>query len=190
MPSNARDAQTIAHKVVITTDGACVGNPGPGGWACILRFDGFVREMYGSEPRTTNNRMELRAAIEGLRALKEPCEVTLITDSQYLSRGVTEWLPQWKARGWKKKTKGYSGTKAVVNQDLWMELDELAQKHGIRWEWVRGHGSHEDNLRCDFLAERAAREQTSSRGSVRKAGDSQQTLRHGIADRSVSSSAK
>ena len=112
--------------------------------------------------------MELRAAIEGLRALKETCEVILNTDSQYLSRGVTEWLPQWKARGWKKKTKGYSGTKAVVNQDLWMELDELAQKHHIRWEWVRGHASHEDNLRCDFLAERAAREQTSSRGSVRK----------------------
>jgi len=115
--------------------------------------------------------MELRAAIEGLRALKEPCDVTLITDSQYLSRGVTEWLPQWKARGWKKRTKGSSGTKAVVNQDLWMELDELVQKHRIRWEWVRGHASHEDNLRCDFLAEKAAREQTSSRGSVRKATD-------------------
>ena len=128
--------------------------------------------MYGSEPRTTNNRMELRAAIEGLRALtKAPCEVTLMTDSQYVSKGVTEWLPQWKARGWKKKTKGYSGTKDVVNQDLWMELDELVQKRHIRWEWVRGHGSHEDNLRCDFLAEKAAREQTSSRGSVRKATD-------------------
>ena len=171
MPSDASDARSIAHKVVITTDGACVGNPGPGGWACILRFNGFVKEMYGSEPRTTNNRMELRAAIEGLRALKEPCDVTLITDSQYLSRGVTEWLPQWKARGWKKRTKGSSGTKAVVNQDLWMELDELVQKHRIRWEWVRGHASHEDNLRCDFLAEKAAREQTSSRGSVRKATD-------------------
>jgi ribonuclease HI len=156
-------------KVVITTDGACVGNPGPGGWACILRFDALLREMYGSEPSTTNNRMELRAAIEALRALKEPCEVTLYTDSEYLSKGVTEWLPRWKANGWKKRTKGHSGTKDVVNQDLWMELDELAQKHRIRWEWVRGHASHKDNLRCDFLAERAAREQISSRGSVEKA---------------------
>jgi ribonuclease HI len=149
-------------NVLITTDGACIGNPGPGGWACILRSGRVVREMYGSEPRTTNNRMELRAVIEGLRALREPCQVTVYTDSEYVRKGVTEWLERWKLNGWKKRDKG-----KVVNQDLWVELDQAAQQQQrIRWEWVRGHANHADNLRCDFLANRAAREQISSRGST------------------------
>jgi len=150
-------------KVVLTTDGACIGNPGPGGWACVLRSGHVVREMFGSEPRTTNNRMELRAVIEGLHALREPCHVTLYTDSEYAQKGITEWLARWKLNGWKKRDKG-----KVVNQDLWMELDNAAQEHQIRWEWVRGHASHADNLRCDFLANRAAREQISSDVSIRQ----------------------
>ncbi len=152
----------------MTTDGACVGNPGPGGWACILRSQNFVREMFGCEQKTTNNRMELRAVIEALKSLKEPCEVTLYTDSQYVQRGVTEWLSQWKARGWKKRAKGRSGTRAVLNQDLWMELDQAAQLHKISWVWVKGHAAHTDNVRCDLLAERAAREQISSRGTIKR----------------------
>jgi ribonuclease HI len=154
-------------NVVITTDGACIGNPGPGGWACILRFGKFVREMYGSEPHTTNNRMELRAAIEGLNALREPCEVVVSTDSEYLKNGVTEWMAKWKARGWKRLEKG-PAAKAVKNQDLWMELDNLVEARPIRWEWVKGHADHRDNNRCDFLATRAAREQSSSRGTLKK----------------------
>lgn len=163
-------------KVLLTTDGACIGNPGPGGWACILRSGRTTREMYGSEPRTTNNRMELRAVIEGLRALREPCQVLLYTDSEYVQKGVTEWLARWKSNGWKKRDKG-----KVVNQDLWMELDNATQPHQIRWEWVRGHANHADNLRCDFLANRAAREQISSRGVIRdtaQAGDPVATDEH------------
>ncbi len=156
-------------KVVITTDGACIGNPGPGGWASVLRFDNFIREMHGSEPNTTNNRMELRAIIEALKALREPCDVTVYTDSEYLRKGITEWLSQWKVRGWKKRDKGSSGTRAVLNQDLWKELDDLTQEHQIRWEWVKGHAQHKDNIRSDFLAARAAKNQTSSRGSIRRA---------------------
>jgi ribonuclease HI len=150
--------------VTITTDGACIGNPGPGGWACILRFENYAREMFGFEPRTTNNRMELRAVIEGLRALKEPCKITLYTDSEYVKRGMTEWLSGWKARGWKRRERGK--IKPLINQDLWMELDELTQPHEITWIWVRGHANHADNNRCDELAERAAREQIASRGAT------------------------
>ena len=153
-------------KVGMTADGACIGNPGPGGWACILRFGRIAKEMYGSEPRTTNNRMELRAVIEGLRTLREPCEVTLNTDSEYVMKGVTEWVPRWKLNGWKKRDK-----KSVVNQDLWVELDRVTQPHQIRWEWVRGHANHKDNLRCDFLANRAAREQSSSGGLIERTAE-------------------
>jgi ribonuclease HI len=149
----------ILKKVVITTDGACIGNPGPGGWAYVLRFGKSVREMYGSEPHTTSNRMELKAIIEALRALKEPCEVLVNTDSEYLKNGIVEWLPKWKANGWTRKAKGLPGRHPVKNQDLWMELDDLVQPHQIRWEWVKGHADHPDNNRCDFLATRAAREQ-------------------------------
>lgn len=153
-------------EVTISTDGACIGNPGPGGWACILRFQGYSREMFGFEPRTTNNRMELTAVIKALQTLKEPCKVTLYTDSEYVKRGMTEWLSGWKSRGWKRRVKGEY--KAVLNQDLWMELDRLAQPHQISWTWIRGHADHADNIRCDFLAEKAAAEQIASNGIVKK----------------------
>jgi len=150
--------------VTITTDGACIGNPGPGGWAFILRRGETVKEVYGSEPHTTNNRMELKAIIEALRALKEPCDLVVNTDSEYLKKGITEWLSKWKANGWSRKVRGLSGRQPVKNQDLWTELDDLTRRHQIRWQWVRGHADHSDNNRCDFLATSAAREQTSSDG--------------------------
>ena len=152
-------------KVVLVTDGACIGNPGPGGWACILRYQQHKRELFGCEPATTNNRMELLAVIEGLEALKEPCEVAVVTDSEYVKKGITEWLPKWKERGWKKSAKGKSGGQAVRNRDLWEELDKATQAHTIAWEWVRGHAGHKDNSRCDQLALRAAKLQISSRSS-------------------------
>jgi ribonuclease HI len=153
-------------SVSISTDGACIGNPGPGGWACIIRFAGRKKEIFGSEPHTTNNRMELTAVIEALKSLKEPCHVTLYTDSQYVKLGITEWLSGWKARDWVRREKGHSGTRAVLNRDLWMELDRLIQPHEILWAWVRGHADHADNVRCDYLARKAAREQIASRGEV------------------------
>jgi ribonuclease HI len=139
-------------KVQLITDGACVGNPGPGGWAYILRFGEHKREMSGSEPDTTNNRMELRAAIEGMRALREPCEVEVVTDSEYLKNGITKWIHGWKRNGWKTASK-----KPVVNQDLWNELDDLTSRHQIEWTWTKGHADHGDNNRCDELATQAAR---------------------------------
>ena len=145
-------------QVQLITDGACLGNPGKGGWACILRYGDQKREIFGSEPHTTNNRMELTAAMEGLRLLKESCSVEVITDSNYLKNGITTWIHGWKRNGWKTADK-----KPVVNQDLWMELDKLAATHKIKWEWTKGHASHDDNNRCDELASQAAREQTSSR---------------------------
>jgi len=154
--------------VAISTDGACIGNPGPGGWACILRFGDRKKEVFGSEPRTTNNRMELRAVMEALKALKEPCKVTLYTDSQYVQRGITEWISGWKARGWVRRVKG-KGIQPVLNRDLWTELDRLAQPHDISWDWVRGHADHEDNIRCDFLAQKAAREQIGSHNAAARA---------------------
>jgi len=141
-------------RVHLITDGACIGNPGPGGWACILRYGGHKKEMSGSAPETTNNRMELTAAIEGLRALKQPCEVEVITDSEYVKNGITNWIHGWKRNGWKTSSK-----KPVVNQDLWSELDRLAAKHETRWTWTKGHADHDDNNRCDELATQAAREQ-------------------------------
>jgi ribonuclease HI len=153
-------------RVTLTTDGACIGNPGPGGWACVLRFDQHRGESFGADPKTTNNRMELKAVIEGLRALKEPCEVTIRTDSQYVQRGVTEWLAAWKVNGWK-KSKSSKGSRTVLNQELWMELDKLLAGHTVDWKWVKGHADDPDNLRCDSLANRAAREQISSRGVVK-----------------------
>jgi ribonuclease HI len=153
-------------RVTITTDGACIGNPGPGGWACVLRFGEHNGELFGAEPQTTNNRMELQAVIEGLKALKEPCDVTIRTDSQYVQRGIAEWLAGWKANGWQKK-RSVKGSRAVLNQDLWMELDKLLSPHTMHWKWVKGHADDQDNLRCDSLANRAARDQTSSHGVVR-----------------------
>ena len=140
--------------VQLITDGACLGNPGPGGWAYILRFGEHQREMSGSASHTTNNRMELTAVIEGLRATKEPCQVEVVTDSEYVKNGITAWIHNWKRNGWKTAAK-----KPVMNQDLWMDLDREAASHDIRWTWTKGHADHDDNNRCDELAARAAREQ-------------------------------
>ncbi len=141
-------------KVQIITDGSCLGNPGPGGWAAILRYGGQEKEIFGSEPHTTNNRMELRAAIEGLSALKEGCEVEVVTDSEYLKNGITTWIHGWKRKGWVTASK-----KPVVNQDLWKALDEQVSRHKTEWSWTKGHASHSDNNRCDELAQMAARAQ-------------------------------
>ena len=138
-----RDPGTI-H---IYTDGACKGNPGPGGWGAILECDGVEREIFGGETATTNNRMELTAVIEALRSLKRPSRVVIYTDSQYVQKGITEWIGGWKARGWKTAAK-----EPVKNADLWRTLDELARGHEIRWEWVRGHAGHDGNERADALA--------------------------------------
>ncbi|MFN7998603.1 MAG: ribonuclease HI [Bryobacteraceae bacterium] len=140
-------------QVKLITDGSCLGNPGRGGWACILRFNEHIREMSGFAAHTTNNRMELTAAIEGLRALKEPCLVEVITDSEYLKNGITKWIPNWKRRNWMT-----AGKTPVVNRDLWEELDDLTQTHKVTWSWTKGHASHADNNRCDELATTAARE--------------------------------
>ncbi|MCC6950995.1 MAG: ribonuclease HI [Phycisphaerales bacterium] len=140
--------------VELFTDGACSGNPGPGGWAYILRHpsSGATREASGAEPDTTNNRMELRAVIEGLRALTQPGLVDLTSDSQYVLKGMKEWLDAWKRRGWKTADK-----KPVKNQDLWETLDELRTLHEIRFHWIRGHNEHPENERCDQLAVAAYR---------------------------------
>ncbi|MSU63778.1 MAG: ribonuclease HI [Pedosphaera sp.] len=134
-------------KVTIHTDGGCEGNPGPGGWAAVLRHGEHSRELAGAEPATTNNRMELQAAIAALAALKQPCEVTLYTDSQYLRQGITQWLRNWKRNGWRTTDR-----KPVKNDDLWRQLDELAIRHRIEWKWLKGHAGHPDNERCDVLA--------------------------------------
>ncbi len=156
----------LQEQVILSTDGACIGNPGPGGWACVLRFRSHVDEMFGCEAHTTNNRMELQAVIAGLKALKEPCAITISTDSQYVQRGTTEWLAGWKANGWG-RSKNTRGSRAVLNQDLWEELDRRIASPTVRWQWVKGHADDADNLRCDFLANRAARQQVSSEGVVR-----------------------
>jgi len=148
--------------VTITTDGACIGNPGPGGWACVLRFGPRVGEMFGCDPHTTNNRMELTAVIQALAALKEACAITLNTDSEYVQKGITQWLRGWKAHDWTRK----AGSRRVpiANRELWQQLDELIAEHEIAWKWVRGHAAHADNIRCDTLANTAARQQLSSGG--------------------------
>lgn len=145
-------------KVQVITDGSCLGNPGRGGWACILRYGGHVKEMSGSEPHTTNNRMELTAAIQGLAALREACEVELVTDSQYVKNGVEKWMANWKKNGWKTSEK-----KPVLNQDLWVALDAELARHTTKWKWTKGHADHSDNNRCDELAREAAERQTGAR---------------------------
>ncbi|MAT91090.1 MAG: ribonuclease HI [Halioglobus sp.] len=135
--------------VEIYTDGACRGNPGPGGWGALLRYGDKEKELYGGEPATTNNRMELRAAIEGLRALAQPCRVKLTTDSTYVRNGITSWLAGWKRKGWKTAAR-----KPVKNVDLWQALDEQNQRHEVQWEWVKGHSGHAENERADELANR------------------------------------
>ncbi len=144
-------------EVQLITDGSCLGNPGPGGWACVLRYGAVVGEIYGSAPETTNNRMELTAAIEALRATKISCQVEVITDSEYVRKGITIWISNWKRNGWKSAAK-----KPVINRDLWEELDEQVNRHNIRWTWTKGHAAHEHNNRADELASRAAREQSRS----------------------------
>jgi len=140
------------HQVTVYTDGACQGNPGPGGWAAILVSGTHRREISGFEPDTTNNRMELRAALEALSMLKRPCKVALFTDSQYVRNGMQTWLANWKRNGWRTADK-----KAVKNADLWKLLDELAQRHRVEWHWLKGHVGHPENERCDALANEAIR---------------------------------
>lgn len=137
-------------KIEIFTDGACRGNPGPGAWAALLRYQGKEKTISGTETTTTNNRMELMAAIQALMAVKKPCQISLSTDSQYVQKGITEWLPQWKRRNWLTTNK-----KPVKNSDLWKELAIQAERHQIRWEWVKGHSGHPENDRVDSLANAA-----------------------------------
>lgn len=138
----------MASPVVeIYTDGACRGNPGPGGWGVLLRYNSQEKELWGGEADTTNNRMELMAAIRALEALKRPSQVKLYTDSIYVMKGITEWIHDWKRKGWRTADK-----KAVKNADLWRQLDELRAKHDIEWHWVRGHAGHPENERADQLA--------------------------------------
>jgi ribonuclease HI len=136
-------------EVDVFTDGACRGNPGPGGWGAILRAGGREKELWGGEDGTTNNRMELTAVIRALEALKRPSRVRVYTDSQYVQKGISEWIHSWKRKGWKTADK-----KDVKNADLWRELDALAQQHEVEWHWVRGHAGHPENERADALANR------------------------------------
>ena len=144
--------------VIIHTDGACRGNPGPGGWGAILISGGHRKDLWGGEPATTNNRMELMAAIMALEALKRPCRVDLHTDSQYVMKGISEWIHGWKARGWKTADK-----KPVKNDDLWKRLDAARQRHEVHWRWVKGHAGHELNERADALANRGVDELLAAR---------------------------
>jgi ribonuclease HI len=138
------------NTVVIYTDGACSGNPGPGGWGSVLMYNGHRREMSGGEAETTNNRMEMTAVIEALEALKRSCKIVLNTDSTYVMKGMTEWLQQWKSRGWRT-----AGKQPVKNVDLWQRLDQAVSRHDIEWRWVRGHSGVPENERADELARNA-----------------------------------
>lgn len=142
------EAVTLSQLIELFTDGACKGNPGKGGWGVLLRYNGHEKRLYGGEVHTTNNRMELMAVIQGLGALKrEGCEVRVVSDSTYVLKGISEWLPQWKKRGWKTAAR-----KPVLNADLWMQLDELAARHTVEWKWVKGHSGHSENEIADELA--------------------------------------
>jgi ribonuclease HI len=143
-------------KVQLITDGACKGNPGRGGWAAILRYGPHQKEIWGSDPATTNNRMELTAAVKGLEQLIEKCEVEIVTDSEYVKNGITKWIKGWKRNGWQTAAK-----QPVVNRDLWEALDHQVSRHQARWTWTKGHASHEDNNRADELASEAAARQLS-----------------------------
>ena len=145
------NATTLMKHVEIHTDGACLGNPCPGGWGALLRCAGRERELSGFEAQTTNNRMELMAAIRALEALTEPCAAVLHTDSKYVQQGIVEWLPNWLRRGWKT-----SGGQTVKNRDLWERLQDAASRHRVQWRWVKGHAGHRDNERVDALARAAA----------------------------------
>lgn len=143
----------MAGKVVLYTDGACKGNPGPGGWGVVLRYGDANKMLHGGEANTTNNRMELMAAIQGLKALKRACDVELYTDSQYVRKGITEWMTGWKRNGWKTAAK-----KPVKNEDLWRELDCEVARHKVNWHWVKGHSGNPDNELADELANRGVEE--------------------------------
>ena len=143
-----------SELVHVWTDGACLGNPGPGGWGALLRWNGRERELSGGEAETTNNRMELMAAIQALETLKRPCEVVLTTDSQYVRKGITEWMTNWKKNGWRTASK-----KPVKNAELWQRLDRARERHQVQWDWVKGHSGHPENERADELASAQAREQ-------------------------------
>ena len=140
-------------QIEIFTDGACSGNPGPGGWGVLLRWNGVTKELYGGEADTTNNRMELTAAIKALNALKESCEVDLYTDSVYVRNGISSWIDSWKANNWKTSAK-----KPVKNAELWQQLDEARSRHKVSWHWVKGHAGHPENERCDELARKGVAE--------------------------------
>ena len=141
----------LVKRVTLITDGSCLGNPGPGGWAAILRYRKKSKQLSGGESHTTNNRMEMTAVIEGLNALREPCKVLVEIDSQYVKDGVTKWMAGWKRRGWKTASKA-----PVKNQDLWLKIDTAVSRHAIEWKWVKGHAGHADNNRCDQLARTTA----------------------------------
>ena len=145
MPTRTNNADLVR----VYSDGACKGNPGPGGWGALLKTGGTEKELFGGEPQTTNNRMELTAVIRALEALTRPCEVEVYTDSQYVQKGISEWLPDWKRRGWRTADK-----KPVKNEDLWRELERLAGAHRISWHWIKGHAGHPENERADALANR------------------------------------
>lgn len=147
MPTNKQ----MTKHVDIYTDGSCLGNPGPGGYGAVLIYQGKRKELSQGFATTTNNRMELKAAIEALRALNQPCHVSLTTDSKYVKDGINQWVKNWKANGWKTSAKKY-----VKNKDLWQQLDEQTNKHTITWHWVKGHSGHPENERCDELARAAA----------------------------------
>ncbi|MBM3375615.1 MAG: ribonuclease HI [Betaproteobacteria bacterium] len=151
--------QTTTATVDLYTDGACKGNPGPGGWGVLMRFGAHERELYGGEAQTTNNRMEMRAVIEGLNALNRSCQVRIFTDSQYVKNGIESWLAAWKTKGWKT-----AAGKPVANQDLWEALDAARSRHQIDWHWVRGHAGHPENERADGLANRGVEQVLRSKG--------------------------
>ncbi len=152
--------------VIIYTDGACSGNPGPGGWGVSLRYNGHTKDLKGGEAETTNNRMELMAAIMALESLKRPCPVTLYTDSKYVKDGITQWLPGWKARGWKTAAK-----KPVKNADLWQRLEAAQARHDVDWRWVKGHAGDEGNERADALAREGLAEHQAEHNPIDQAND-------------------
>jgi ribonuclease HI len=149
----------MTPQVVIHTDGACSGNPGPGGWGAVLHYADKEKELWGGDLQTTNNRMELMAAIQALEALKKPCKVELHTDSQYVMKGISEWIHGWKRRGWLTADK-----KPVKNDDLWKQLDQARLRHEVDWRWVKGHAGHEFNERADVLARRGMTETLTENG--------------------------
>ncbi|MFZ5467140.1 MAG: ribonuclease HI [Pseudomonadota bacterium] len=148
-PSSGTEESISSSLVEAWTDGACRGNPGAGGWGVVLRARGHEKQLWGGEPHTTNNRMELTAAIRALEALKRPCRIRITTDSQYVMKGITEWMPNWKRRGWRT-----ADNKPVKNDDLWKELDAMCTRHQVEWAWVRGHVGHPENELADRLANR------------------------------------